>query len=81
MKKCDICGYRGIANTFVHDEDVGGAVKCPACDSEQEAVAKPLSPEMDDFIHRMFSVPSYKRPKRSRAKRLSLLINGRPKDQ
>jgi transcription elongation factor Elf1 len=75
MKKCDVCGYRGIASTFVHDEDAGSAVKCPTCGSEQEATARPLSSEMDDFIQKMFSVPGYKRPKRSRAKRLSYVIN------
>lgn len=75
IKKCIVCGYRGIASTFVHDEDAGGAVKCPTCGSEQEVTTQPMSHEMDDFIQSMFSVPGYKRPKRSKAKRLSYVSN------
>jgi hypothetical protein len=80
MKKCDVCGYRGIASAFVYDEDTGGAVKCPTCGSEQTTTARPLPPEMDDVIQRLFSVPGYKRPKRSRMKRLAFMFADERKD-
>ena len=83
MKKCDVCGYRGIATAFVRDEDGGGATKCPTCGSEQApapATAQPLSPEMDDIIQKLFSVPGYKRPKRSKPNSLRFLFTDERQD-
>ena len=81
MQKCDVCGYRGIASAFIHDEDADGAVKCPTCGSAQAAATpRALAPEMDDIIQKLFSVPGYKRPKRSKANRLGFLFTDKRQD-
>jgi hypothetical protein len=82
MKKCDVCGYRGIASSFVRGEgDEVDTVKCPTCGSEQAAAApRSLSPEMDNIIQKLFSVPGYKRHKRSKANRLGFLFTDKRKD-
>ena len=83
LKKCGVCGYRGIASAFVRGEGVEAEkVKCPTCGSEQTKVtARSNTPEVDDIIQKLFSVPGYKRTRRSKPNRLSYLFTDKRKDR